>query len=149
MNNTLTLFREIARAMELSIGCTATAISYMKLYRYDQETIPMPETDTPYLYLGLDGSMRLYTPSGMMDYIAGQYSVSAVYTPNSAKVLTFSEQQDFLALSVAFTLEDVLSVMLDLEAEPQRRLQMDYCPRRTWRKLTNRFFYRFLNSYRS
>lgn len=117
MNNTLTLFREIVRVMEPSIGCTATAISYMNLYRYSQETIPMPEADTPYLYFVLDGSMRLYTPSGMMDYIAGQYSVSAIDTPKSAKVLTFSAQQDFLALSVAFTLEDVLSVMLDLDAE--------------------------------
>ena len=59
--------------------------------------------------------MRLHTPSGIMDYIAGQYSVSAIDTPTSGDVLSFSKQQDFLALALTFTLDDVLSVMLNLD----------------------------------
>ena len=55
----------------------------------------MPQTDRFYVYLVLDGSIRLYTPSGIMDYLPGQYSVSRIDTPVSGHVLTFSEKGDF------------------------------------------------------
>lgn len=71
--------------------------------------IRMPQTENPYLYIVLDGTLRLYTPSGIMDYMAGQYSVSKIDTPLSGTVLAFSKQQDFLALAVAFTPNDVIA----------------------------------------
>ena len=59
--------------------------------------------------------MRLYTPSGIMDYVAGQYSISEIDTPLSGHVLAFSEKGDFLAMSVEFTMNDVVSVVLELD----------------------------------
>lgn len=66
--------------------------------------------------------MRLHTPSGIMDYMQGQYSVSAIDTPQSAQVLTFSKENDFLALSIEFTLDDVISIVLDLEGDFAKRI---------------------------
>lgn len=69
----------------------------------------------PYVYIVLDGMLRLHTPSGIMDYMAGQYSVSKIDTPLRGTVLNFSEQQDFLALSVEFTANDVITTVLSLD----------------------------------
>lgn len=109
--------QKLANAVRIRIssdGCHATAISDLSLYRYTQTSIQMPEANTPYLYLLAAGSMRLYTPSGMMDYVAGQYSISAIDTPSSGYALSFSEKADFLALSIRFTLDDVISLALDM-----------------------------------
>ncbi len=91
------------------------ALPFLHLFRYTNKIINMPQTDTPYLYFVLDGEFRLYTPSGKMDYVKGQYSVSAIDTPEQGYVLAFSEQQDFLAVSVDFTANDVMSVIIKLE----------------------------------
>ena len=96
-------------------GCSETGISYLKMYRFLGETIAMPQMETPYIYILLDGAVRFYTPSGILDYVAGQYSVSEIDTPMSGHVLGRSARSDVLALSVSFTLHDVVSVVLDLE----------------------------------
>ena len=74
----------------------------------------MPESEDPYLFLVVDGSIRLYTPSGILDYGAGQYSISKIDTPLSGKAVAFSQRGDLLLLSVSFTAHDVI-VVLDLE----------------------------------
>ena len=65
----------------------------------------------------LDGELRLYTSGGTLDYVAGQYSVSAIDTPERGYVLAFSNQQDFLAASIDFTANDVMSVIISLNDE--------------------------------
>ena len=75
----------------------------------------MPRMENFYIYVVLEGSIRLYTPSGIMDYMPGQYSISKIDTPISGYVLTLSESCDFLTLSIEFTLNDVISVLLDLD----------------------------------
>jgi hypothetical protein len=75
----------------------------------------MPSATNPYLYIVLDGMLRLHTPSGIMDYMAGQYSVSKIDTPLMGKVLNFSEQQDFLAPAIEFTVNDVITTVLSLD----------------------------------
>lgn len=82
----------------------------------------MPETAIPYIYLVLDGSLRLHTPSGIMDYLPGQYSVSAIDTPISGQALTYGDEKDFLALSIEFTLDDVISVILDIDGNLVERI---------------------------
>lgn len=84
----------------------------------------MPDLELPYLFFVLDGALRLYTPSGILDYRAGQYSISKIDTPLSGKAVAFSENGDLLALSVAFTAFDVISVVLELE-EPLLESIMD------------------------
>lgn len=75
----------------------------------------MPQSQTPYIYFVLDGELRLYTLAGVLDYVNGQYSVSAIDTPEKGYVLVFSSQKDFLAASVDFLANDVLSVIIELD----------------------------------
>lgn len=75
----------------------------------------MPKTDNPYIYIIVSGSIRLHTPSGIMDYISGQYSVSAIDTPTKAEVITFSDSNEFAAIAIEFSFEEVISVILHLD----------------------------------
>lgn len=75
----------------------------------------MPQSSDPCLYLVLDGTLRLYAPSGIMDYAPGQYSISKIDTPLSGTVLTFSDQGDFLALALEFPANDVISSVLEID----------------------------------
>ena len=91
-----------------------TILPFLHLFRHIDKTISMPQAEIPYIYFVLDGEFRLYTPSGILDYVSGQYSVSAIDTPEHGYVLAFSEQQDFLTASVDFTANDVMSVIIAL-----------------------------------
>lgn len=114
--------QEEIRNLPLAEGSNKTGIAYITAYRFTTEKIQMPQVENPYLYIVLDGTLRLYTPSGIMDYMAGQYSVSKIDTPLSGTVLTFSEQRDFLALAVEFTPNDVITAVLELDHELTERI---------------------------
>lgn len=94
-------------------------------YRFTAEHIPMPQTERPYLYIVLDGTLRLHTPSGMLDYMAGQYSVSKIDAPLWGTVLAFSERQDFLAVCVEFLPSEVIQTVLGLDNELTERIMSD------------------------
>lgn len=113
---------QCVRGLKLQDGVNDTVVPYLKVYRFSNTIIHMPETVTPYIYLVLDGSLRLHTPSGIMDYLPGQYSVSAIDTPISGQVLTYGDEKDFLALSIEFTLDDVISVILDIDGNLAERI---------------------------
>lgn len=114
--------QEEIKNLPLKEGRNETGIVNMTAYRFTVEKIQMPQIENPYLYIVLDGMLRLYTPSGVMDYMAGQYSVSQIDTPLWGTVLTFSEQDDFLALAVEFTPNDVITEVLDLDNELIERI---------------------------
>lgn len=98
----------------------------VKVYRFTDERIEMPQTDNPYLYIVLNGMLRLYTPSGIMDYMAGQYSVSKIdWYPLSGTVLALSDQQDFLAISIEFFPSDVIQTILELDNELTERIMSE------------------------
>lgn len=109
--NDVNLIEKVREHLKTGINTTPP---FLHLFRYTSKTIPMPQVETLYIYFVLDGEFRLYTPGGMLDYVAGQYSVSAIDTPEKGYVLAFSEQQDFLAASVDFTANDVMSVIIAL-----------------------------------
>lgn len=117
MDNDMQALRRMARALCRTEGENQTTLPYLTAYRFTETTIPMPQAQPFYVYFVLDGAIRLYTPSGMMDYIPGQYSVSEIDTPLSGRVLTFSEKKDFIALAIAFTWNDVVSVVLELDGD--------------------------------
>lgn len=96
-------------------GRNPSRVPGVTAWRFTTETIQMPAAEEPYLYLVLDGALRLHTPSGILDYMAGQYSVSRIDTPQSGDVLAFSDQQDFLALSITFTAHDIIDIILRLD----------------------------------
>lgn len=122
MQVSISHINNILRELKYYKNSCQTAVPYLCAYRFTDSKIYMPQTNNPYLYIVLSGSMRLHTQSGIMDYVQGQYSVSATDTPQSAQVLTFSEENDFLALSVEFTLDDVISIVLDLENDFAERI---------------------------
>ena len=91
-------------------------VSFLHLFRSAADgSVPMPSSSAFYLYFVLAGELRLYTPGGILDYIAGQYAVSAIDTPERGYILALSQQQDFLAAAVDFTANDVISVLLALD----------------------------------
>lgn len=61
------------RALPLHEGKNDTGIPYITAYQFTTNKIQMPQMENPYLYIVLDGILRLHTPSGIMDYIAGQF----------------------------------------------------------------------------
>lgn len=61
-----------AEVRSLALRGRKTPIPAITVYRFTSEQIDLPHIATPYLYMILDGSLRLYTPSGIMDYIPGQ-----------------------------------------------------------------------------
>lgn len=89
------------RALPLHEGKNDTGILHITAYQFTTNKIQMPQMENPYLYIVLDGILRLHTPSGIMDYIAGQYSISKIDTPVYGTILSFSEQQDNPLMSVA------------------------------------------------
>ena len=112
----------MVRSLPLTEGRNETELSCISVYLSRQRKADLPQTDSFYVYVVLDGSIRFYTPSGILDYLPGQYSVSKIDTPASGHVLTFSEQGDFLALAIELTLNDVISILLDLDGDLAERI---------------------------
>lgn len=97
----------------LTEGKNNTLLPYLSIYFSAQRKVEMPQTEF-YIFTVLDGSIRLFTPSGIMDYMPGQFFVSKIDTPMSGHVFTFSEKGNFLALVIELSLSDVISVLLDM-----------------------------------
>lgn len=103
-------------------------VSFMTAYRVTEAKINMPQTEKPYLYLVLDGTLRLYTPSGIMDYMPGQYSISKIDTPLYGTILSLSEQNDFLAIALELTSHEVIAAVLDLDNTLAERIVKEAIP---------------------
>lgn len=115
MEDVIQKLQDELRGIPLAEGRNETGIPCTAAWRFTSKNIQMPKTENPYLYIVLDGMLRLHTPSGMMDYVAGQYSLSKIDTPLSGTVLAFSDRQDFLALSIEFAVHDVVTAVLGLD----------------------------------
>lgn len=115
MENAIRTLQNTVRPLAHAEGSSETGIPFVTAYRFTGKTVQMPQTEQPYLYLILDGMLRLHTPSGILDYVPGQYSISKIDTPLSGTVLARSERQDFLSLAVEFTANEVISAVLRLD----------------------------------
>lgn len=122
MQKKLQRLAEAVRVHAVSEGYCQTTVPYLSAYRCTGQTVTMPETAAPYLYLLAAGSIRLHTPSGILDYVPGQYSISAIDTPGFGCALSCSERNDLLALVVEFTLDEVISVILDMDGDLPERI---------------------------
>ncbi len=114
MNSIIPELQNEVRRLCPAEGGNATGIPFVTAWRFADRKIQMPQTDNPYVYIVLNGMLRLYTPSGILDYMVGQYSISKIDTPFSGTALGIS-QQDFLALSVEFSVNDVITAVLGLD----------------------------------
>ena len=66
------------RSLNLTQGVNITAVSYLDIYCFFDGDIKLPELNKPYVFYIADGSIRLHTPSGILDYVSGQYWVSTI-----------------------------------------------------------------------
>lgn len=113
----LTELADKVRALWPEPGSYKTEIPSLRVHRFARGDLEMPNAGNPYLYLVVAGALRLHTPSGIMDYMPGQCSASAIDTPDCGYILAPSAAGDFIALSLSLTLDDVTSVMIGLDDE--------------------------------
>ena len=125
------------RSLNLVQGVNKTAVSYLDIYRFFDGDIKLPELNKPYIFYIADGSIRLHTPSGILDYVSGQYSVSAIDMPFNGQVISLSEKNDLLALSIKFTTDEVFSVLMSFSGNLAQQIAND--------KLTSAFTERAKN----
>lgn len=125
MTNDIKKLRKLIYSYPLTEGVNKTKLPWLKICLFTQRKADMPQTENLYIYTVLDGSIRLFTPSGIMDYLPGQFSVSKIDTPTAGHVLTFSESGRFLALVVELTMNDVISVLLDLDGNLAEQIAND------------------------
>ena len=67
MNTIIQKIQNHAHKLSPAEGCSQTGIPFVTLWRFTGENVQMPKTENPYLYIVLDSTLRLYTPSGIMD----------------------------------------------------------------------------------
>ena len=82
-------------------GENATELPFLSIWKTKKDRITMPDGKTPYIYIVANGSMRLHTHNGIMDYLPGQYSVSAIDTPIFGQVFSDGISGGSLQLSFA------------------------------------------------
>lgn len=128
LNDVLSKLQFEIRNIFLAESGNNTNVSSMTVYRFTDEKIYMPQSENPYLYIVLDGTLRLYTPSGIMDYMAGQYSISKIDTPLYGTVLSFSKHHDFLAIALDITNYDVIASVLDLDNALTEKIMKETIP---------------------
>lgn len=93
MQTSLKLINKKIREWNVSEGYTETQLPFLSVYHTRNNSILMPQHGRPYLFAVIDGFMRLHTPSGILDYNEGQYSISAIDTPSMGRVLAFSVEE--------------------------------------------------------
>lgn len=90
-----------------------------------RNTSPCPRRSGPTSILSWTACSGCTPPSGMMDYMAGQYSISQIDTPLSGTALAFSDQRDFLAVCVEFQPSQAVQTILSLENELIERIMSE------------------------
>lgn len=97
----------------------------MKAYRYNDKNIDFFSGLSHSLFYVVDGTIRLFTPSGILDYVSGQYSILTIDMPFSGQVISQSSHRDLLALSVEFTVSEVLSVLISFDGNLAQQILDD------------------------
>lgn len=90
-----TIIRSLPQSLHK--GLNHTTLPYLSILYTKKRVTELPKDDSFFLYFVLAGSLRLNTPSSMLDYVAEQCSISKIDTPTSGTVLTPSSNNDFIA----------------------------------------------------
>lgn len=90
-------------------------IQDLTIYQFLTKKITLPKTNHIYLYLIIDGSIRLHTIHGILDFKEGQYFISSIDTPKEAFILHFSNNNDCLTLSLKINIKEVLNILVELQ----------------------------------
>lgn len=121
-NKALKQLQESIRRFSLKEGLNTTLLPFLSIYRFTTPEICMPESSKPYLYMIVSGMLWLHTLSGILDYVPGQYSVSAIDSPLSGQAITASADSEFIAVSIELSSDDVISVMLDMDDQFSQKI---------------------------
>lgn len=87
-------------------------LPFLKFEISNTPNVILPKVSSPYLYLILEGEIQFPT---LEKYKQGEYFISEITTPDTAKII----QEPFCALSLEFTNDEIISVMLDIVGEFQ------------------------------
>lgn len=86
------------------------SIPFLKFCSSKNDNINLPQISNPYLYLVLQG--RIQFPD-MNEVKEGEYFISAIDSPKNVKIIS----PYFSALSLEFSNDEVISVMLEIEGD--------------------------------
>lgn len=85
----------------------------LAIYDSRRSSISLPDPNKMYFYLVVSGGVRIYTPAGIMDYFAGQYSIPQIDMPEKGEKLT--DSTNLIMRVWNFSSEDVFSVVRKLD----------------------------------
>lgn len=125
MQTKVNTLRKLLQNYSLKQGDHDTAIKYLKAYRYNDKNIDFSSGLSHSLFYAVDGTIRLFTPSGILDYVSGQYSILIIDMPFSGQVISQSSHRDLLALSVEFIVSEVLSVLISFDGNLAQQILDD------------------------
>ncbi|MDI3359161.1 AraC family transcriptional regulator [Lelliottia sp. V89_10] len=117
MNNLLARIEASAEALVSKNEGAETILPYMHIHRFNTMNIPVPDPGEPFLYMVIRGRLQLFNASGISECRQGQYFISPVDVPSSGVFPEAKESESFLALSVNFSLADIIGVILDTEGD--------------------------------
>ncbi|MFC0138879.1 helix-turn-helix domain-containing protein [Erwinia mallotivora] len=117
MNNLLARIEASAEALVAKNGGAETILPYMHIHRFNTVHIPVPDPGEPFLYMVIRGRLQLFNANGISECRQGQYFISPVDVPSSGVFPEAKESEPFLALSVNFSLADIIGVILDTEGD--------------------------------
>ena len=72
MDTIIQNMNDAIRELSLAEGGNASGIPSVTVWHFTGDKVQLPQTGDPYLYIVLDGALRLYTPSGIVDCMQGQ-----------------------------------------------------------------------------
>lgn len=131
MNTSLTQLQETIDHLKLEEGKNTTELPSVNIYYFTTKDIQIPESSKPYLYLIVKGMLRVHTISGILDYVPGQYSLSDIDSPLSGQCLTASIDAPFIAVQIEMSIDDVISVMLDIDNKLNEKIFEGQIPQKS------------------
>lgn len=98
-------------------GENATIIPFLALHRSSPDSALITNTLTSSLCYVANGMMRLHFSTGIVTYTSGQFFIPTVDSPIYALALPVSQTSPFIALTIRFSTEDIISVMTEAQID--------------------------------
>ncbi|APV88275.1 helix-turn-helix domain-containing protein [Salmonella enterica] len=117
MKDLLARIEATAGVLNSQSGSTGTILPYMYIHRFNTKHVPIPDPGDPFLYIVIRGRLQFFNANGINECRQGQYFISPVDVPSSGVFPEAKESTSFLAVSVNFSLADIIGVILDTEGD--------------------------------
>lgn len=100
--------------LNLQDGISKTNIPYINIQKISSGKLDFPVLSESFIYYIVSGSMCVYNDDGFKEFSEGDFIVSQSYRP---LLCTVQKNNIFLAIIVHFSVEDIVSVLIDIEDE--------------------------------